>query len=207
LVADRYRDGSVFLAGDVAHIWIPLGGFGMKAGIGDATHLAWLLPAEYRVWAGPGLLDAYEAERRPIGDLVSGAAVQIMKNRDPAMQVREGIADDSETGVAMRRAMGERIVAADASQFNSVGVQLGYYYDNSPINVNDGPPPPPFSLDKYFGMLSPTTKVPLQNPRTPREFSPEAAKENAMNAQTNATVRTRSLVSSREVKVTPSLAA
>jgi len=42
LVADRYRDGNVFLAGDAAHIWIPLGGFGMNAGIGDATHLAWL---------------------------------------------------------------------------------------------------------------------------------------------------------------------
>jgi 2-polyprenyl-6-methoxyphenol hydroxylase-like FAD-dependent oxidoreductase len=160
LVADRYRDGNVLLAGDAAHIWIPLGGFGMNAGIGDATHLAWLLSAEYRGWAGPGLLDAYEAERRPIGDLVSGAAVQIMKNRGPAMQVREGIEDDSETGAAMRRAMGERIVAADASQFNSVGVQLGYYYDNSPINVNDGTPPPPFSLDKYVPTSRPGSRAP-----------------------------------------------
>ena len=160
LVADRYRDGNVFLAGDAAHIWIPLGGFGMNAGIGDATHLAWLLSAEYRGWAGPGLLDAYEAERRPIGDLVSEAAVQIMKNRGPAMQVREGIEDDNETGAAMRRAMGERIVAADASQFNSVGVQLGYYYDNSPINVNDGTPPPPFSLDKYVPTTRPGSRAP-----------------------------------------------
>jgi 2-polyprenyl-6-methoxyphenol hydroxylase-like FAD-dependent oxidoreductase len=160
LVADRYRDGSVFLAGDAAHIWIPLGGFGMNAGIGDATHLAWLLSAEYRGWAGPGLLDAYEAERRPIGDLVSGAAVQIMKNRGPAIQLREGIEDDSETGAAMRQAMGERIVAADASQFDSVGVQLGYYYDNSPINVNDGTPPPPFSLDKYVPTSRPGSRAP-----------------------------------------------
>ena len=132
----------------------------MNAGIGDATHLAWLLSAEYSGWAGQGLLDAYEAERRPIGDLVSGAAVQIMKNRGPAMQVREGIEDDSETGAAMRRAMGERIVAADASQFNSVGVQLGYYYDNSPINVNDSTPPPPFSLDKYVPTSRPGSRAP-----------------------------------------------
>ena len=160
LVADRYRDGNVFLAGDAAHIWIPLGGFGMNAGIGDATHLAWLLSAEYQGWAGSKLLDAYEAERRPIGDLVSGAAVQIMKNRGPAMQVHEGLEDDSAAGAAMRRAMGERIVAADASQFNSVGVQLGYYYNNSPINVNDGTSPPDFSLDKYVPTTRPGSRAP-----------------------------------------------
>ncbi|HEY2663832.1 MAG TPA: FAD-dependent monooxygenase [Candidatus Binataceae bacterium] len=160
LVADRYRDGNVFLAGDAAHIWIPLGGFGMNAGIGDATHLAWLLSADYHGWAGTRLLDAYEAERRPIGDLVSGAAVQIMKNRGPAMRVEEGLEDNTAAGEAMRRAMGERIVAADASQFNSVGVQLGYYYDNSPINVSDGTPPPVFSLDKYVPTSRPGSRAP-----------------------------------------------
>jgi len=160
LVADRYRDGNVFLAGDAAHIWIPRGGFGMNAGIGDATQLAWLLSADYHGWAGPKLLDAYEAERRPIGDLVSGAALQIMKNRGPATQVHEGLEDDTAEGAAMRSAMGERIVAADASQFNSVGVQLGYYYDNSPINIDDGTPPPAFSLDKYVPTTRPGSRAP-----------------------------------------------
>lgn len=160
LVADRYRDRNVFLAGDAAHIWIPLGGFGMNAGIGDATHLAWLLSADYHGWAGTRLLDAYEAERRPIGDLVSAAAVQIMKNRGPAMRVQEGLEDNTTEGDAMRRAMGERIVAADASQFNSVGVQLGYYYDDSPINVNDGTLPPVFSLDKYTPTSRPGSRAP-----------------------------------------------
>ena len=55
---------------------------------------------------------------------------------------------------------GERIVAADASQFNSVGVQLGYYYDNSPINANDGTPPPAFSLDKYVPTTRPGSRAP-----------------------------------------------
>jgi 2-polyprenyl-6-methoxyphenol hydroxylase-like FAD-dependent oxidoreductase len=160
LVADRYRAGNVFLAGDAAHIWIPLGGFGMNAGIGDATHLAWLLSAEYHGWAGTGLLDAYEAERRPIGDLVSGAAVQIMKNRGPAMQVHPGLEDDTAAGAAMRRAMGERIVAADASQFNSVGVQLGYYYDRSPICVDDGSAAPAFALDQYVPTSRPGSRAP-----------------------------------------------
>ena len=160
LVADHYRAGNVFLAGDAAHIWIPLGGFGMNAGIGDATHLAWLLAADHHGWAGKKLLDAYETERCPIGDLVSGAAVQIMKNRGPAMQVREGLEDNSDAGEAMRRAMGERIVAADASQFNSVGVQLGYYYNDSPINLNDGTPAPDFRLDRYVPTSRPGSRAP-----------------------------------------------
>jgi 2-polyprenyl-6-methoxyphenol hydroxylase-like FAD-dependent oxidoreductase len=100
----------------------------MNAGIGDATHLAWLLAADYHGWAGGNLLHAYEVERRPIGDLVSNSAVQIMRNRGPAMQVPEGLEDASARGEAIRKEVGERIVAADASQFNSVGVQLGYYY-------------------------------------------------------------------------------
>ncbi len=160
LVADHYRDRSVFLAGDAAHIWIPLGGFGMNAGIGDATHLAWLLAAVYHGWAGGNLLHAYEVERRPIGDLVSNSAVQIMRNRGPAMQVPEELEDASARGEAIRKEVGERIVAADASQFNSVGVQLGYYYDNSPINWNDGSPLPEFALDKYVPTSRPGSRAP-----------------------------------------------
>ncbi len=160
LVADRYRAGNVFLAGDAAHIWIPLGGFGMNAGIGDATNLAWMLAAVYHGWGAANLLDAYEVERRPIGDLVSNSAVQIMKNRAPAMQMPEGFEDASDRGEEIRREVGERIVAADASQFNSVGVQLGYYYDNSPINWNDGSPPPEFALDKYVPTSRPGSRAP-----------------------------------------------
>ena len=83
-----------------------------------------------------------------------------MKNRGPARQVHPGLEDDTAEGAAMRRAMGERIVAADASQFNSVGVQLGYYYDNSPININDGSPPPAFSLDRYVPTTRPGSRAP-----------------------------------------------
>jgi FAD binding domain len=160
LVADHYRDRNVFLAGDAAHIWIPLGGFGMNAGIGDGTHLAWLLSAMHHGWAGDHLLDAYEIERRPIGDLVSNAAVQIMKNRGPAMQVRDELEEASAKGDAIRKQVGELIVAADASQFNSVGVQLGYYYENSPINWNDGSPAPDFQLDKYLPGSRPGSRAP-----------------------------------------------
>jgi putative polyketide hydroxylase len=67
LLADRYRDGRVFLVGDAAHPMTPYGGFGMNCGIQDADNLAWKLAAVLQGWAGPELLDSYEAERWPVG--------------------------------------------------------------------------------------------------------------------------------------------
>ena len=67
LLAERYRGGRVFLAGDSAHQYIPTGGYGMNTGIGDAVDLGWKLAATLKGFAGPGLLASYEAERRPVG--------------------------------------------------------------------------------------------------------------------------------------------
>ena len=68
LLADRYREGRVFLAGDAVHLVIPTGGLGMNTGVGDAIDLAWKLAATLRGWGGPKLLDSYEIERRPVGE-------------------------------------------------------------------------------------------------------------------------------------------
>ena len=65
-LADRYREGRVFLAGDAAHIHSPAGGQGMNTGIQDAYNLGWKLAAVAAGAASPALLDSYEAERRPI---------------------------------------------------------------------------------------------------------------------------------------------
>ena len=62
-VAGRFRAGSVFLAGDAAHIHSPVGGQGMNTGIGDAVNLAWKLAAVVKGRAGPALLESYEPER------------------------------------------------------------------------------------------------------------------------------------------------
>jgi len=64
-LANRYREGRVFLAGDAAHIHAPAGGQGMNTGIQDAYNLGWKLAAVTR-GAAPALLDSYEAERRPV---------------------------------------------------------------------------------------------------------------------------------------------
>lgn len=65
-LADRYRDGRVFLAGDAAHVHSPAGGQGMNTGIQDAVALAAALAGVLRDGAGLHTLDAYEAERRPV---------------------------------------------------------------------------------------------------------------------------------------------
>jgi 2-polyprenyl-6-methoxyphenol hydroxylase-like FAD-dependent oxidoreductase len=64
-LADRYREGRVFLAGDAAHIHSPAGGQGMNTGIQDAHNLGWKLAAVVN-GASPTLLDSYGAERRPV---------------------------------------------------------------------------------------------------------------------------------------------
>src|SRR5205814_4574319 len=66
LVADRYRSGRVFIAGDAAHQVIPTGGYGMNTGLADAVDLGWKLAAVLDGWGGDALLDSYEAERRPV---------------------------------------------------------------------------------------------------------------------------------------------
>jgi 2-polyprenyl-6-methoxyphenol hydroxylase-like FAD-dependent oxidoreductase len=65
-LASAYRSARVLLAGDAAHVIPPTGGHGMNTGIGDADNLAWKLAAVSAGRAGPGLLDSYQAERRPI---------------------------------------------------------------------------------------------------------------------------------------------
>ncbi|WP_345031337.1 aklavinone 12-hydroxylase RdmE [Kutzneria kofuensis] len=69
-VADTFRDGRVFLAGDAAKVTPPTGGLGGNTAIGDGFDLAWKLAAVLRGQAGPGLLDSYDPERRTVAELV-----------------------------------------------------------------------------------------------------------------------------------------
>ncbi len=66
-VAERFRSGRVFLAGDSAHVMPPNGGFGGNTGIQDAHNLAWKLAMVLKGQAAPALLDTYETERHPVG--------------------------------------------------------------------------------------------------------------------------------------------
>ncbi|MEU9314141.1 FAD-dependent monooxygenase [Streptomyces sp. NPDC048256] len=69
-VASSYRRGRVFLAGDAAHVHFPVGGQGLSTGLLDAVDLGWKLAFAVRGWAGEGLLDSYDVERRPAAQRV-----------------------------------------------------------------------------------------------------------------------------------------
>ncbi|OXM48216.1 FAD-dependent monooxygenase [Amycolatopsis alba] len=68
--AARYRHGRVFLAGDAAHVHLPIGAQGMNTGIQDALNLGWKLGAAVHEWAPEHLLDTYHAERHPVAAAV-----------------------------------------------------------------------------------------------------------------------------------------
>jgi 2-polyprenyl-6-methoxyphenol hydroxylase-like FAD-dependent oxidoreductase len=105
LVAEHYQAGRVFLAGDAAHLFTPLGGLGMNTGISDVMNVGWKLAAVHEGWAGPRLIDTYETERRPIGVRNSGGAPRIRRahhgggqaavsvSGHPARRALRGLAD------------------------------------------------------------------------------------------------------------------
>lgn len=65
-IADTYRNGRIFIAGDAAHSHPPYGGYGVNTGLEDARNLGWKLAAALEGWAGDRLLDSYDEERRPV---------------------------------------------------------------------------------------------------------------------------------------------
>ena len=142
LLADRYGDGRVFIAGDAAHLVIPTGGLGMNSGVGDATDLAWKLAATLKGWGGPGLLKSYEVERRQIGDRNVGASrYATIGRRKWRGMWRPNIREESPAGEETRRKLS---AVADVEQRKSnemIGAELGYRYVDSPIicNIPGGP--------------------------------------------------------------------
>lgn len=142
LLADRYRDRRVFLAGDACHLHPPFGGYGMNMGIADGVDLGWKLAAVLQGWAAPALLDSYETERRPVHEDVMNEAVAnhaLLGNH----LWREGLEDDGTAGDRLRADVGARIVAAKSREFDNLGVVLGASYSGSPWVVADGTAPPP----------------------------------------------------------------
>jgi putative polyketide hydroxylase len=91
-VAERFSDGRVFLAGDSAHEMSPTGAYGSNTGIQDAHNLVWKLAAVLGGWAGPGLLDTYDLERRPVAAVTSArAAARSAEHSHPGYDPRTSI--------------------------------------------------------------------------------------------------------------------
>ena len=111
LVAQRWREGRVFIAGDAAHQQPPFLGQGMCQGVRDVSNLAWKLIAvmrgEVTGRAADALLDSYGAEREPhvreltsrikaIGAVISERDVDRARARDAALRAAcDGIVKDT----------------------------------------------------------------------------------------------------------------
>jgi 2-polyprenyl-6-methoxyphenol hydroxylase-like FAD-dependent oxidoreductase len=134
LLAERYRDRRVFLAGDAAHLVIPQGGLGMNTGVGDAVDLGWKLAAVLRGWGGEGLLRSYEAERRPVGERTLTASEYAAEGTAHWRRASsDAVLQDSAEGERVRA---EVAAAADVHHRKShemKGIESGYRYDRSPI--------------------------------------------------------------------------
>ncbi len=160
LLADRYRAGRVFLAGDSAHLVIPTGGLGMNMGVGDATDLSWKLAAMVRGWGGPALLESYEIERRQVGDRNLGASrYASLGRRAWRAQYRPDIRDATPAGQASR----DRLAAvADVEQRKTnemIGAELGYRYVGSPV-ITDEPGGPEHLFRTYVPTTWPGARLP-----------------------------------------------
>jgi len=161
LVADRMRNGRIFLCGDSAHIWIPVAGYGMNCGIADAVDLTWMLAGVINGWAPPSILDAFERERHPITEQVShfvaDLGVQLVRKRN---EPPAGIEDAGERGDAVRDRFGREMIEMNVAQYCCAGLNFGYYYDKSPLIVYDGETQPPYSMGTFKPSTVPGCRLP-----------------------------------------------
>ena len=161
LVADRFRDGNVFIAGDAAHLWVPYAGYGMNAGIADALNLTWLLGAVLQGWGDNAMLDAYEAERQPITQQVSQFAMEHAARMIRARSAVPGnIEALDEAGQRERERIGREAYELNVQQFCCAGLNFGYFYEDSPIIEPDGEDPPPYTMGDFSASTVPGCRAP-----------------------------------------------
>lgn len=118
-MADRFRSGRIFIAGDAAHVHSIAGGLGMNTGIQDAYNLGWKLAHVLNDHAEERLLDTYEEERLPI------AAWTLNISSERHRVVVDSIKKGGDGGL-------HKIATKDTTQLN-----LNYRYSSLSINSND----------------------------------------------------------------------
>jgi hypothetical protein len=161
LLADKYSEGRIFLAGDAVHLVIPTGGLGMNSGVGDAIDLSWKLAAAIKGWGGPRLLASYETERRTVGARNVEASRQASRGRRAwRAAYRPDIRDDTLAG-AETRANLTRIANVEQRKSNEmIGAELGYCYRDSPVIWPEPGEGPEDNLMKYVPTTWPGARLP-----------------------------------------------
>ena len=157
--ASTYTVGRALLAGDAAHTTSPTGGHGLNTGIGDVSDLGWMLTALVQGWGGDGLLPAYDLERRPVairnGKSSTANYQGWVENTGYAEVLRDNAAGD-----ACRRRVGAQLTSSLHQEWHSLGVDLGYRYEGSPIVIPDGSPPTPDDPSDYVPTARPGHRAP-----------------------------------------------
>ncbi len=129
-IADSYRKDRVFIAGDAAHSHPPYGGYGVNTGLEDARNLGWKLASALRGEAGPGLLDSYDAERRPVFASTARDFIQKYIDSDRTfLRAHDPARDRADFEAAWRKR--QQGVEAEISGFEP-------HYEGSPVVF--GPP-------------------------------------------------------------------
>jgi 2-polyprenyl-6-methoxyphenol hydroxylase-like FAD-dependent oxidoreductase len=161
MLADKFRNGRVFICGDAAHIWVPFAGYGMNAGIADAMNLSWMLAGVLQGWGAPTILDAYEAERWPITEQVShyamNTAVSLARAR---AEVPAEIEMPGPEGNAARERFGKMVYELNVPQYCCGGLNFGYFYERSPIIRYDDEAAPPYSMYDFTTSTVPGCRLP-----------------------------------------------
>jgi 2,4-dichlorophenol 6-monooxygenase len=152
-IAERYRQGRIFLAGDAAHRFPPTGGLGLNTGVQDAHNLAWKLGAVELGWARDALLDTYETERRPVAQRNADVS---LRNAARLGEVYQALAAQTPSGASGGIAAA---IANQAEHFDMLGLQLGFAYESGAI-VADGSDAPAQSVREYVPHARPGARVP-----------------------------------------------
>jgi 2-polyprenyl-6-methoxyphenol hydroxylase-like FAD-dependent oxidoreductase len=161
LLAERYREGRVFIAGDAAHLVIPTGGLGMNTGVGDAIDLAWKLAGTVHGWGGPGLLESYEVERRAVGARNVAAAGWAAEGMFLWQSlVRPEIHDDGPEGVALRAEVAKAARDHHWRIYEMVGAELGYSYAGSALVATEDDDPGLWDTVRYEPHARPGVRLP-----------------------------------------------
>ncbi|KCZ99639.1 hypothetical protein HPO_04610 [Hyphomonas polymorpha PS728] len=161
LLAEKYREGRVFLAGDAAHLVIPTGGLGMNSGVGDALDLAWKLAGTVHGWGGPGLLESYEIERRPVGQKnveASGWAAQGLGLW--RANLTDAVDQDTEEGLDQQRRAAQLANRHHRRVHEMVGAEQNYTYAGSPLIASEADAETSWETVRYLPTTEPGARIP-----------------------------------------------
>lgn len=135
LLATKYREGHVFLCGDAAHQWVPVGGIGMNTGIADAMDLSWKIDAILKGWGGYYLFDSYQLERRPLADKTRSFVLDTGEIVSTVLSRRLGPLLSCIPGISTL--FGQYLMKAVRDNLKSgTNIVLGFQYSNSNIIVH-----------------------------------------------------------------------